>query len=32
VLRQLYDLLIPVIFALNLFGDKLAWKSGRKAR
>jgi hypothetical protein len=27
---QLYDLMVPIIFAMNLFGEKLAWPRRRK--
>lgn len=30
--HQLYDLMVPVIFALNLFGEKLQWSRPRKVR
>ena len=29
---QLYELMLPVIFALNLFGERLAWPRWRKVR
>jgi hypothetical protein len=30
LLPQLYDLMVPIIFAMNLFGEKLAWPRRRK--
>ena len=29
---QLYELMLPVIFAVNLFGERLAWTRARRVR
>jgi hypothetical protein len=28
----MYDLMVPVIFAMNMYGGKMEWKRSRQAR